>query len=96
MSDSLRPHELHPARLLCPWNSPGKNTGVGCCSLLQRIFSTQELNLGLEHCRGIFIVGATREAVTADVVDAKLTTVKTTDNISHLVELKVLSLSRQS
>ena len=28
VSDSLRPHGLWPARLLCPWNSPGKNTGV--------------------------------------------------------------------
>ena len=28
VSDSLWPHELLPARLLCPWNSPGKNTGV--------------------------------------------------------------------
>ena len=26
----LRPHGLYPARLLCPWDSPGKNTGVGC------------------------------------------------------------------
>ena len=30
MSDSLWPHELKPTRLLCPWDSPGKNTGVGC------------------------------------------------------------------
>ena len=30
MSDSLRPRGLQPARLLCPWDSPGKNTGVGC------------------------------------------------------------------
>ena len=35
MSDSLRPHGLQPARLLCPWNSPGKNTGLGCHALLQ-------------------------------------------------------------
>ena len=34
-SDSLRPHGLQPPRLLCPWNSPGKNTGVGCHFLLQ-------------------------------------------------------------
>ena len=32
------------ARLLCPWNSPGKNTGVDCCALLQGIFLTQGLN----------------------------------------------------
>ena len=35
VSDSLRPYGLQPARLLCPWNSPGKNTGVGCHALLQ-------------------------------------------------------------
>ena len=31
-------------RLLCPWDSPGKNTGVGCCALLQGIFPTQGSN----------------------------------------------------
>ena len=40
-------------RLLCPWDSPGKNTGVGCHSLLQGIFLTQGSNLGLLHCRQI-------------------------------------------
>ena len=35
--DSLWPHELYPARFLCPWNYPGKNTGVGCHALLQGI-----------------------------------------------------------
>ena len=40
-------------RFLCPWNSPGKNTGVGCHSLLQGIFPTQGLNLGLPCCRQI-------------------------------------------
>ena len=34
-----------PTRLLSPWDSPSKNTGVGCDSLLQRIFLTQGLNL---------------------------------------------------
>ena len=34
MSDSVRPHRRQPTRLLCPWNSPGKNTGVGCHFLL--------------------------------------------------------------
>ena len=41
------------ASLLCPWNSPGKNTGVGICSLLQGIFPIQESNPGLPHCRCI-------------------------------------------
>ena len=47
MSDSLRLYKLQPARLLCLWNSPGKNTGVDCHALLQGIFSTQELSLYL-------------------------------------------------
>ena len=34
MSDSVRPHTRQPARLRHPWDSPGKNTGVGCCRLL--------------------------------------------------------------
>ena len=34
VSDSVRPHGLQPTRLLCPWDSPGKNTGVGCHFLL--------------------------------------------------------------
>ena len=46
-SDSLRPRGLHPTRLLCPWDSPGKNTGEGCYALLQGIFPTQGLNLHL-------------------------------------------------
>ena len=49
----MQPHGLQPARLLCPKNSPGKNTRVGSCSLLQGIFQTQGLNLGLLHCRWI-------------------------------------------
>ena len=41
VSDSLQPQGLYPARLLCPWNSPGKDIGVGCHALLQGIFPTQ-------------------------------------------------------
>ena len=40
----LQPHGLWPARLLCPWDSPGKNIGVGCHFLLQGIFPTQGSN----------------------------------------------------
>ena len=48
-SNSLRPHGLQPARLLCPWDSPGKNAGVGCHLLLQGIFPVEGLNLRLWH-----------------------------------------------
>ena len=37
MSDSVRPHRQQPTRLHHPWDSPGKNTGVGCHFLLQRM-----------------------------------------------------------
>ena len=53
VSDSLQPHGLQPAKLHCPWNVPGKNTGVGSHPLLQGIFPTQGLNPGLLHCRQI-------------------------------------------
>ena len=53
VSDYLRSHGLQPTRLLCPWDSPGKGTGVGCHFLLQGIFQTRGLNLGLLHCRRI-------------------------------------------
>ena len=52
-SDSWRSRGLQPARLLYPWNSPVKNTGVGSHSLLQEIFPTQGLNLGLLLSRQI-------------------------------------------
>ena len=48
VSDSLRPQGLYS-----PWNSPGQNTVVGSRSLLQGIFLSQRLNLGLLHCRQI-------------------------------------------
>ena len=44
-----RPHGLGSTRLLCPWDSPGKNTRGGCHALLQGIFPTQEWNPGLLH-----------------------------------------------
>ena len=47
VSNSLQPRGLQPTGLLCPWDFPGKNTGVGCHFLLQGIFPAQELNLCL-------------------------------------------------
>ena len=52
VSNSVWPYGLCPTRLLWPWNSPGKNTGVGCRVLLQGIFPTHGLNphlLSLMH-----------------------------------------------
>ena len=42
MSSSVRPHRGQPTRLLRPWDSPGKNTGVGCHFLLQCVKVTRE------------------------------------------------------
>ena len=53
VSNSFQPYGLQHAKLLCPWDCPGKNTGVGCHALLQGILPTQGLNPGLRHCRQI-------------------------------------------
>ena len=44
---------LQPQGLYSPWNSPGQNTGVGSCSLLQGIFPIQGSNPSVPHCRRI-------------------------------------------
>ena len=49
VSDSLQPYGVQAVRLLCPWISPGKNTGVGCHAPLQGIFPTQGSNPCLLH-----------------------------------------------
>ena len=49
VSDSLPLCGLWPDRLLCSWDFPGKNTGVGCHALLKGIFLTQSSNLSLLH-----------------------------------------------
>ena len=52
-SHSVMSNSLQPYGLYSPWNSPGQNTGVGSCSLLQGIFLTQGSNWSLLHCRRI-------------------------------------------
>ena len=49
VSDPWQCYGLQPARLLCPWDPPGKNTGVDCHFLLQGIFPTQAWNPHLLH-----------------------------------------------
>ena len=46
VSDSVRPHRQQPTRLPCPWDSPGKNTGVGCHFLLQCMKVKSEREVG--------------------------------------------------
>ena len=49
--NSLQLHGLQLDRIFYPWDSPGKNMGVSCHSLLQGIFPTRGSNPGLPHCR---------------------------------------------
>ena len=61
----LRFYGLQPARLLCSWDSPGKNTGVGC-HVLQGLFLTRGLNprrLCLLHYQAVFTPSATWEVI---------------------------------
>ena len=58
----LRPHGLKPARLLCPWDFPGKNTGVGSPFLLQGIFLNQGSKWCLLHWQVNSLSWATKEA----------------------------------
>ena len=65
MSDSLQPCGLYPTRFFCPWNFPGKNTGVSCHFFLQGIFPIQGSKLHLLHllnCRQILFLWAIGEA----------------------------------
>ena len=52
--------DCSPPGLLCPWDSPGKNTGVRCCFLLQGIFPTQGSNLVLFIAGRCFTIWATK------------------------------------
>ena len=58
---TLRPHQLWPTRLLCPWDSTGKNTGVGCHFPLQEIFPTLDQTWVSCIVGRFFTVRATRE-----------------------------------
>ena len=68
-TDSLRPHGLYPARLLCPWNFSGKNTGVGCHFLLQGIFPTWGLNPHFLHWQAVSLTLNHRGSPTEYYID---------------------------
>ena len=72
VSNSLQHHGLWPSSLLHPWNSPGKNTGVDCHSLLQRNFPTQGSNPGVLPRRQIHYHLSYREvsdSLTAELLE---------------------------
>ena len=68
----LPPHGLQLPRFLCPWDFPGKNTGVDCHFLLRGIFLTQGLNMCLLHCRQILYHWAAWEALSKPTYLIKL------------------------
>jgi len=66
--------QLHPilynsCRLLCPWDSLGKNAGVDYHDLLQEIFLTQGSNPGLPNCRQILYCLSYRAVLAGEVVE---------------------------
>ena len=66
MSNALQPYRQYPTRPLCPWDSPGKNTGVGCHFFLQGMILPQGLNPSLFHLPALagwfLMTGTTWEA----------------------------------
>ena len=68
-SNSERAYGLRPARLLGPWDSPGKNTAVGCPALFQGTFPTQRSNLCLLH--PLCVLGSPEKSKFLDFVSGK-------------------------
>ena len=98
VSDSLRPRGQEPTRLLRPWDSPGKNTGVGCHFLLQGIFPTQGSNPGLLHCRQtLYHLSHQGSPILKKGNAKKCSNYRTTELISHAskVMLKILQARLQ-
>ena len=58
----LQPYGLQPARFLCPCDFPGKNTGMGCHSLLQELVPTQGSNPHPLYCRWFLYCWAAKGA----------------------------------
>ena len=68
VSDSLQTHRLQPARLLCPWDSPGKNTGVAAISFSKES-SQPKYQTRVSHIAGrFFTIWATREDLNANLI----------------------------
>ena len=59
-------HGLQPIKFLCPSDFPGKNTGVGCLTLLQGIFPTQGSNPSVLHCRQTLLAEPHEKPKTVD------------------------------
>ena len=73
-----------PHRLCSPWVSPGQNTAVGSCSLLQGTVPTQGSNPGLPHCRRILYQLSHQGAAKDLDVDIRTQEVTTSNNSAWL------------
>ena len=76
---------------LCPWNSPGKKTGVGRCSLLQGIFPTPGSNMGLLHCRQ-FLYWLSHQGSPLSLISSRFIYTGTCDRISLLFKAEQYSI----
>ena len=88
VSDSLWPHGLQPSKLLCPWDFPGKNTGVGCHFLLQGIFPTHDWTW-VSHITGRFFTSwATKKALQGREVCSECSSNSPSNRVSCLTFLR--------
>ena len=94
VSNSLGPHGPWPTRLLCPWYSPGKNTGVGCHFLLQGIFPTHVIH---PHCILTYSVESTLLRPDSAILITSLAVFLQTDKSHNLggncISRHIISLS---
>ena len=91
----MQPYELWAARLLCPWDSPGKNTRVHCHALLQGIFPTQGSNpclLWLLHCRRILYCWPLGKPCSHDIKRCFVLGGKATANLDSILESRDFTL----
>ena len=93
MSNSLRPHRLQPARLLCPWNFPRQEYWSGLPCLPPRISSSQGSNLCLLTWRRILYHWATGEACLPSCLTSKWNKVNVV--LSLLSQKPIICISHQ-
>ena len=93
ISDSLQHYGRPPAKLLCPWDSLGKSTGVGCWALLQGIFLTQGPKPGIKPTSLTFPALAGRFFTTSVTWEPKLPSIPLLIGLRGLDQMSVLSSS---
>ena len=72
-SNPLWPYRLQPTSLLCPWDSPGKYTGVGCHALLQGVFPTRDWPLCFLHWQADSLPGKWARRLLRSLVEESVT-----------------------